>query len=188
MKGEPDYGPLAVLVGAWEGNKGLDIAPEGDGSEEHNPYYDTITYYEAGNVSNAEIQVLNAVRYHQIVKRKSNDEVFHEEIGYWLWDADRKTIIRTFTIPRAVAVVAGGDYDASKAVEGEVVLEVKAAAGSKEWDIAQSPFMKENALTTSFESKFVIKGDTLHFYEKTMLEIYGKTFEHTDENVLKRVK
>jgi len=28
-----DYGPLAGLIGTWTGSKGLDIAPEPDGTE-----------------------------------------------------------------------------------------------------------------------------------------------------------
>ena len=32
-----DYGPLALLIGTWEGDKGVDIAPEPDGTE-NNPY------------------------------------------------------------------------------------------------------------------------------------------------------
>ena len=29
-----DYGPLAALIGTWEGDKGVDVAPEPDGTEE----------------------------------------------------------------------------------------------------------------------------------------------------------
>ena len=29
-----DYGPLAGLIGTWKGDKGADIAPEPDGTEE----------------------------------------------------------------------------------------------------------------------------------------------------------
>ena len=78
-----DYGPLSELIGVWEGNKGMDIAPEPDGTEE-NPYYETITFTEGGSLSNAESQVLSVVYYRQIVKRKSNDEVFmtKQGIGY----------------------------------------------------------------------------------------------------------
>ena len=32
-----DYGPLAGLIGVWKGDKGLDVAPEPDGTE-NNPY------------------------------------------------------------------------------------------------------------------------------------------------------
>jgi hypothetical protein len=89
-----NYGPLALLVGTWEGAKGLDVAPEPDG-EERNPYYETITFEAAGDVTNAEKQTLSVVRYHQVVSRKSNNEVFHDQVGYWLWDPDDDTIVET---------------------------------------------------------------------------------------------
>ena len=50
-----DYGPLAELIGVWEGNKGVDIAPEPNGKET-NPYFESITFSTAGNVTNAEEQ------------------------------------------------------------------------------------------------------------------------------------
>ncbi|MGB0575656.1 MAG: heme-binding beta-barrel domain-containing protein [Alphaproteobacteria bacterium] len=81
-----DYGPLAGLIGVWTGDKGMDIAPEPDGTE-HNPYYETITYTAIGDADNAEEQLLTALHYIQIVQRKSNDEVFHHQSGYWMWDA-----------------------------------------------------------------------------------------------------
>lgn len=186
MEDVVDYGPLTALIGTWEGNKGMDIAPEPDGTEEHNAYYETIVITEGGDLSNANTQKLSMLGYHQLVTRKSDNKVFHDEVGYWIWDADRNTIIRSFTIPRAVAVVAGGTYNGP--VDGKVVFEVSAAVGDHDWDIAQSPFMKENAKTTAFESRFEIEGDQLNFFQKTTLEIYGKTFDHTDENVLTRQK
>ena len=75
-----DYGPLKNLSGTWEGHHGIDIAPEPDG-EENNPYYETIVYEDCGDLANAEEQQLAAVYYHQIVRRKSNDEVFHNQTG-----------------------------------------------------------------------------------------------------------
>ena len=72
---EVDYGPLAGLIGVWQGDKGMDIAPEPDGTEE-NPYYETITFEAGGDLKNAEDQVLAGVRYHQVVKRKSDDGIF----------------------------------------------------------------------------------------------------------------
>ncbi|MEH6634786.1 MAG: heme-binding beta-barrel domain-containing protein [Halioglobus sp.] len=87
-----NYGPLAALVGVWKGDKGVDRAPEPDG-EERNPFYETITFGAAGDVTNAEQQTLSIVRYHQVVSRKSNDEVFHEQLGFWLWDPADDTIL-----------------------------------------------------------------------------------------------
>ena len=73
-----DYGPLVALVGTWSGNKGVDIAPETDGSEERNEYHETIVFTEADDLANAEEENLSAVHYVQKVKRISNDEVIHQ--------------------------------------------------------------------------------------------------------------
>ncbi len=180
-----DYGPLAAFVGVWEGNKGLDISPEEDGTEERNPYFETITITEAGDLKNAGKQHLVMLAYHQVVTRKSNNQVFHDEVGYLIWDEERNTMIRSYTIPRAVAVVAGGTF--TKSDDGKTTIEVSAALEGSDWDIAQSPYMKENAKTTAFESKMVVEGDRMDFYQKMTLEIYGKTFDHTDDSVLRRV-
>ena len=73
-----DFGPLTALIGVWKGDKGVDIAPEPDG-EETNPFFETITFLEVGGVTNAESQNLSALHYHQIVSRKSDGAVFHNE-------------------------------------------------------------------------------------------------------------
>lgn len=186
MEDEVNYGPLKGLIGKWEGGKGLDVAPEEDGSVEENPYFETVVFEDAGSLNNAGQQKLSMVRYHQVVKRKSTGGIFHDEVGYWIWDESAKTIMRSFTIPRAVAVVAGGVFNGD-VEKPEITIEVAASLESLDWGIAQSPFMRDNAKTTAFESKLVIKGNSLSFFQKTSLEIYGKSFDHTDENVLVRV-
>ncbi len=180
-----DYGPLAELIGVWQGDKGLDIAPEPD-STEHNPYYETITFTGIGDVTNAESQVLMAVHYRQIVCRKSNDKVFHDETGYWMWDADSNIIMHSLTIPRAVSVLAGGVYNDSGIENDSIILEVTADINSQDWQIIQSPFMRDNAKTTEFRQRISVGNDKLSYSETTIVEIYGKVFEHTDQNELLR--
>ncbi len=180
-----DYGPLAGLIGTWKGDKGLDVSPEPDGSEE-NPYHETILFEGIGGVRNAESQSLAAVRYHQVVRRKSNDEVFHNETGYWMWDAAAGVVMHSLTIPRAVCVLAGGRYAPEDGGGDEVKLAVRAALDDEEWGIVQSPFMRDNARTVSFEHEVVIGGDRLSYSETTVLHIYGRVFEHTDRNELER--
>jgi hypothetical protein len=178
-----DYGPLTGLIGTWKGDKGMDVSPEPDGVEE-NPFYETIEFEAAGNVTNAESQSLAIVRYHQVVTRKSNDEVFHDEIGYWLWDAENQVVMHSLAIPRGVTLVAGGSYTGD-ANASPVELEVRAADG-EEWGISQSPFMRDNARTLEFRHRVVLAGDTLNYHETTVLEIYGKRFDHTDASELIR--
>ncbi|MCP4301665.1 MAG: FABP family protein [Gammaproteobacteria bacterium] len=178
------YGPLASLPGIWKGDKGMDIAPEPDGQEE-NPFYETITFEAIGDVTNAEKQHLAALRYHQVVSRKSNHEVFHNETGYWMWDAEQGVIMQALTIPRGISLLAGGTFRES--VQGEqIVLEVRASIDDADWGIVQSPFMRDNAKTLKFDHKITIQGDTLVYDETTVLDIFGSRFDHTDENTLVR--
>jgi len=181
-----NYGPLAALVGVWNGDKGVDRAPEPNG-EERNPYYETISFEAAGDVENAEEQTLAVVRYHQVVRRKSNDEVFHDQVGYWLWDSADNTLVETFTIPRAVAVVAGGKLAPPASLDEELVFEVAAETGSLEFGIVQAPFMYNKAKTTAFSHTITVKGDSMRYTETTVLDIYDKkSYDHTDLNTLTR--
>ena len=176
-----DYGPLACLVGTWQGDKGTDIAPDPAGQEE-NPYDEILRFEAIGDVTNANTQRLSALRYHQVVSRKSDRKVFHNETGYWMWDASAGVVMHSLAIPRGVCVLAGG-----KAAPGDrTVLEVKAALNDKDWGIVQSPFMRDKAKTTAFSHRISVDGDRLSYFETTTVEIYGKTFEHTDANTLKR--
>ena len=177
-----DYGPLTALVGRWRGDKGLDVSPEPDGDEQ-NPYFETIVFEAIGEVTNAERQKLAALRYHQVVSRKSTGEVFHNESGYWSWDAAEGLVVQTLTIPRGVSLVAGGT--AQQSGEG-VELNVSAGDGNQDWGISQSPFMRDHARTTGFTHSISTANDTLTYSETTQLEIYGRSFAHTDANTLTR--
>lgn len=178
-----DYGPLAALVGTWKGDKGVDIAPEPDG-DERNPFYETIVFEAAGDVTNAEQQTLAIIRYHQVVTRKSNDEVFHDQVGYWLWDAASKGIVETFVIPRGVGVVAEGTAASPAGAADDVVLEV---SSESEYGTAQARFMFNKAKTTGFTHAITISGDEMRYQQTTLLDIYGKeSYEHTDMNTLQR--
>jgi hypothetical protein len=178
-----DFGPLKNLIGVWTGDDGVDVAPEPDGTET-NPYFETITFSAVGDVTNAELQNLAAVHYHQIVKRKSDGKVFHNETGYWMWDAEAETVMHSLVIPRAVCVLAGGTYKGETDAKGRTILEVAAKIDDDKWKIIQSPFMQKNASTISFKHKVIVGNGTLSYSETTMVDIYGKIFEHTDENEL----
>jgi hypothetical protein len=177
-----NYGPLAALVGIWKGGKGVDRAPEPDG-EERSPYYETITFEAAGDVTNAEKQTLSVVRYHQVVSRKSNNQVFHDQIGYWLWDPADNSIVETFTIPRGVAIVAVGKLAPATSPQQELVFAVTANADG----IVQAPFMFQQARTTGFTHTITVQGDEMRYSETTVLDIYDKkSYDHTDVNTLHR--
>jgi len=184
---EFDYGPLAALVGTWTGDKGVDVAPEPDG-EERSPYFETLTFAGCGDATNAESQKLTAVRYHQVVSRRKTGKVFHDQIGYWLWDAERQTVIQSLAIPRAVCLLAGGKSAGAQDSSTGLVIEVAAKLGDPDWGILQSPFMRDTASSLEFRHKITVKGDHMHYFESTVVDIYGRRFDHTDENDLVRVR
>lgn len=82
-------------------------------------------------------------------------------------------------------MLVGGKADIDD--DGTVTLRLAAADGDPDWGIIQSPFMRDNARTTSFFQTVTVKGDTLSYSQTTMLDIYGKEFEHTDQSDFVRV-
>jgi hypothetical protein len=183
MSEEINFGPLTKLLGVWKGDKGVDKSPEQYGLEE-NPYFETIEFSPVGNVTNAETQDLASVRYHQVVTKKKNNEVFHDELGYWMWDEKNKTIMHSLTIPRGVCVLAGGIIANNWENCEELEIKVEASLDHEKWGIIQSPFMAEKAKTTAFTHSIKIRNDKLIYNEITFLDIYGKSYEHSDQNEL----
>lgn len=179
------YGPLAPLIGEWKGDKGVDLAPE-PGGEEKAPYYETLLFEPIGDVSNAEKECIYALRYHQIAYRKSNDKAFHNQTGYWMWSATTGTIMESLTIPRGVCLLAGGRYEGTYTPGEPLELLVSARLGDPDWGVTQSPFMRDNASTKAFEHSIRVVGDKLRYRESTLLDIYGREFDHTDSNMLTR--
>lgn len=178
-----DYGPLHQLLGNWRGEKGLDVAPEPDGEDKH-AYYDEIAFAPSGAAENAEEQQLVSVRYHQVVRKRNNGKIFHEQVGHWIYEPATNMIVHSLSIPRAVCVLAGGTLQQDG---DETVFDVQATAGSDSFGITQSPFMLEKARTTAFHMALRIAGDRLHYEQTTSLDIYGRQFEHTDGCELMRV-
>jgi len=127
------------------------------------------------------------LHYKQIVQRQENDNVFHHQTGYWSWDAATGAITHSFSIPRGVAVVACGKVlDEEDSDPNIPEIKVLAEESGFHGGIVQAPFMKNNARTTAFEQRLTLDGDTLHYKQTIMLDIYNRTFEHTDTNQLTR--
>jgi hypothetical protein len=176
------FGPLFPLIGKWEGDKGMDVSPEKDG-EEMSPYFETITIEPVGDATNAEEQTLVVLSYKQIVSRKSNNQVFHHQLGYWYFEKKTGEILYSLSIPRAVSVLAKGKGTANGA---KMEYDVKAEASDKNYGIIESAFMTGKASTRSFSMQVVVEGDAFRYKMNTGLHIYGRDFDHTDENSLTR--
>ncbi len=178
-----ELGPLAGLVGTWEGDKGHDLAPGDDRGTETNLYRERMTFTPIGRVDNHE-QTLYGLRYATTAYRIGVADSFHEEVGYWLWDATRKLVMRCFLVPRGVSVIAGGTAEANA-----TTFTLKAELGSPTFGICSNPFLDEEFRTVAYEVTVTVEGDTLTYAEDTVLKMKGKDapFHHTDRNTLRRV-
>ena len=46
--------------------------------------------------------------------------------------------------------------------------------------------MRDNASTIAFNRVLSVSDDRLHYTQTTVVDIYGRRFDHTDENTLSR--
>ena len=181
-----ELGPLEGLEGIWEGNKGTDTSPDDDRlSKEINKYRERMSFETTGLVENHE-QKLYGLRYATTAWRLGEDEPFHEELGYWLWDAQAKQVLRCFMVPRGVTVIAGGTAEPDARS-----FELLATLGSETYGICSNRFLDQEFKTVRYELKFEKRdANTIHYWEDTVLAIRGQRepFHHTDENTLTRVR
>lgn len=177
-------GPLAGLAGVWEGDKGDDTAPDDDRGTEVNKFRERMTFEPFGPVNNHE-QELYGLRYGTTAWRLGAEEPFHEETGYWLWDAAAKQIFRCFIVPRGLTVLAGGtaEPDAKS-------FELSAELGSETYGIASNPFLDREFKTVRYDLKVTVNDDGSFSYEEdTQIKIKGQSeiFHHIDKNTVRRV-
>jgi len=180
-----ELGPLAALLGTWEGTKGTDTAPDDDPAKtEISKYRERMVFAETGAVNN-HAQTLYGLRYSTTAWRVGEDGPFHEELGYWLWDAENEQVLRCFMVPRGVTIIAGGT-----AKKNAKSFELSSEVGSETYGICSNKFLDENFKTVRYDLEVEVRDDgTLHYWEDTVLKVKGldDLFHHTDENTLSRV-
>lgn len=176
-----EFGPLASLVGIWSGSEGIDRSPSPSGSTE-TLYRETLSFEIVGSVINAQQQDLRVVRYLQKVHKLECGSCIHDETGYWMWEPKTDRVMKSTAIPRGVVAVMEGQWqtnDTGMSIDLELLPETKNA-------LVQSSWMKEHAQTTSMNQRWSLVDGELHYEQTTMLKIYGKEFEHTDSNRLRK--
>jgi hypothetical protein len=181
-----NLGPLAVLAGTWEGKPGTDIAPadEDRRTTATSRYREHSTFEPTGLVDNHD-QCLYGLRYLTLVWRVDEPNPFHQEVGYWLWDAKAKQVMRCFIIPRGVSVLAGGSAEPDARQ-----FELAAELGSPIFGICSNPYLDREFKTLRFAMTLTVHGpDSFSYEEDTVLAIPGQPiFHHTDANTLQRCR
>ena len=148
-------------------------------------YREQIILEPMGPVNNHE-QTLYGLRYSRAVWRMDNDQPFHEDLGYWLWDAEEKQVMRCFIVPRGVAINAGGTVEPNAR---EFTL--SAGVGSGTYGICSNQFLDREFKTVKFVNKIFIHDENSFSYEEdTQLQIKGQpeVFHHVDKNTLVKLK
>ncbi|MFQ5588758.1 MAG: heme-binding beta-barrel domain-containing protein [Nitrospiria bacterium] len=177
-----NLGPFSPLAGVWEGDQGVDVSPSKHGPVETR-YRERITLDPFGPVVNGP-QVLYGLKYAATAWPLGEKKAFHEETGYWLWDAKERQIMRCFIVPRGVTVNAGGHADLHS-----TTLEMSAEAGSEIYGILSNPFLNDAFKTVRYDVRITLHGDGGFSYaEDTVLKLFGQDelFHHTDQNRLTR--
>ena len=182
---QKNLGPLSALVGTWEGSEGKDIAPSDDRGTEKNNFRERLTFVPFGPVDNHE-QKLYGLRYGTTAWRLGEEAAFHEETGYWLWDAKAKQVMRCFIVPRGVTVLAGGTVEPNSKT-----FSLSAEVGSQTYGICSNLFLDKEFRTVRYDLKVTLheNGD-FSYEEDTQLQIPGQReiFHHTDKNRMKRIE
>jgi hypothetical protein len=181
----PEWGPLALLAGVWEGDVGEDVAYSNERGEiALTPYREHIEFKPFGPVENG-VQTLYGLDYRMAAWRGTEENPFHTEVGYWLWDATDGQVMRCFLIPRGSAIIAGG-----LVAPDATSFTLDAAVGSETYGILSNNFLAAQARTVRYEVKIDVSVDGVFSYEEVSVIEHGKLPEHlshTDSNTLQRI-
>ena len=178
------WGPLAGLIGTWEGSQGMDVSFHNDqGKIAETPYRERSTFKPFGPIDNG-AQSLYGLDYRTATWREGRDNPLHTEIGYWMWDASHKQVMRCFMVPRVTTLIAGATVEPAA-----TKFKLGAVLGSNSYGILSNKYLDEFARTTRFDVTVTIESDSFSYDETTVVE-HQRTkgiIMHTDRNTLQRL-
>ncbi|HEV7311135.1 MAG TPA: heme-binding beta-barrel domain-containing protein [Sphingopyxis sp.] len=178
-----NLGPLLRLAGVWEGTRGVDVNPKADGPETRK-YYERIEMQPIDPQANGP-QLFYGLRYHVHINTREEDITFHDQVGYWLYEAATGLILQTLAIPRGQIAIAAGH-----AKPGDKQLVVKAERGQTEYGICSTTFLDLAFRTDSYELTVDFHDDgSWSYVSDTMLMVKGRDelFQHRDHNRLTKI-
>jgi hypothetical protein len=182
-----ELGPLARLVGTWEGERGLDVSYSHEKStESENGLFERMTFSSFGPVDNGS-QILFGLDYRTAAWRHGEEaeDPFHTEIGYWLWDSARGEVMRCFMVPRGVSILAIGSAEG-----GDTNFSMQAERGSVTNGILSNPYLDEASKSVSYSLDVDLSVDGQFAYSEDLvleMNVQSGLYHHTDANTLRRV-
>jgi hypothetical protein len=178
-----NLGPLTGMAGIWTGERGLDVKPKAEGPKKQ-AFVERIELQPLDPQTNGP-QLLYGLRYHTFITKTGFTKMYHDQVGYWLWEPATGTIIQTLAIPRGQVAMAMG-----KAAPDAKSFELVARRGTSEYGICSNPFLEYAFRTDEYRIRVTINDDgTWSYDEDTVLMIQGQAepFHHTDRNVLTKI-
>ena len=177
-----EWGPLAGLVGEWEGDDGLDISWHNvEGEIGETKFREKVSMKAFGPVDNG-TQHLYGLDYRMAAWRAGEENPFHTEVGYWLWDGATGEVMRCFVVPRGITTFAGGTASAD-AKE----LTLRADKGGDHYNIGENQYLAKHASTLSYEARITIGDGEWSYHETAVLKMdeFPDPFPHVDHNTLR---
>lgn len=178
-----NLGPLSRLAGIWEGHRGVDLNPKADGPEQRS-YYERIEMQPIDAQANGP-QLFYGLRYHVHINTREEQNTFHDQVGYWLWEPATGLILQSLAIPRGQIAIAAGHAEPSA-----TKLVLKAERGQTEYGICSTTFLELAFRTDSYRIEVEFHSDgSWSYVSDTTLQVRGQDepFLHRDRNTLTKI-
>ena len=179
-----NLGPLTGMAGIWEGIRGMDVKPKAQGPKQQ-AYVERIELQPIDPQTNGP-QLFYGLRYHTHITKPDQVKMYHDQVGYWLWEPANDNLIHTLTIPRGMITMAAG-----KAKASDKQFELHAKEGDCDAGISSNPFLNYAFRTVEFHIQVSIHDDGTWSYEQdTVLKIKDQEalFHHVDNNTLHKIE
>lgn len=178
-----NLGPLTGLAGIWEGIRGMDVKPKAEGPKQQ-AYVERIELQPIDPQTNGP-QLFYGLRYHTHITKPDQVKMYHDQVGYWLWEPANGNVIHTLTIPRGMITMASGKASAS-----DKQFELHAREDDRCAGISSNPFLDYAFRTVEFRIQVSIHDDGTWSYEQdTVMKIKNQEalFHHVDNNTLHKI-
>ena len=178
-----NLGPLRAMAGIWEGSRGVDVKPKREGPKTQ-VYVERYELQPIDPQTNGP-QLLYGLRYHTYIHKPGLTKMYHDQVGYWLWEPATETVLHTLAIPRGQVAMASGHAKA-----GDTRFTLSAERGSLVNGIVSNPFIEKAFTTLAWNITVTLNADGTWSYDQdTVMQIQGQAepFHHTDRNTLTRI-
>ena len=178
-----NLGSLRGLAGVWTGEKGVDVKQKAAGPKTQ-VYIEHYAAHPIDPQTNGP-QVLYGLRYHAFIHKPGFTKMYHDQVGYWLWEPATGAIMHTLAIPRGQTAMATGNANADA-----TSFELISKRGELVNGIVSNPFLEHEFITVEWRIKVSTNANGSWSYDQdTIMEIKGLAdpFHHTDRNTLTKI-